>query len=78
MDGATLTTSAFLDPDALPEQTWTIAVTRDFNKDGKTDILWRDTAGQLVVWYMDGGVLTTGAATNPPVLDPSWLLVGPR
>jgi len=38
-------------PAALTE----VAATKgDFNGDGKTDILWRDSAGNVFVWLMDG------------------------
>jgi hypothetical protein len=33
---------------------WSVAETGDFNGDGKSDILWRDTAGDLAVWLMNG------------------------
>jgi hypothetical protein len=34
---------------------WTVAETGDFNGDGKSDILWRNTSsGEIVIWLMDG------------------------
>jgi Tol biopolymer transport system component len=48
----------------------------DFNGDGKTDILWRNSAtGQNVVWLMDGTNLTTGVALTP-VADAFWNISG--
>jgi hypothetical protein len=33
---------------------WNIVGTGDFNGDGKSDILWRDTAGNLGIWFING------------------------
>jgi hypothetical protein len=33
---------------------WTIVGLADFNSDGKSDILWRDTSGNLAMWFMNG------------------------
>ncbi|MBP2316966.1 FG-GAP repeat domain-containing protein, partial [Azospirillum soli] len=39
---------------------WTVAQARDFNGDGKADILWRNTAtGQVSLWTMDGRTATS-------------------
>jgi hypothetical protein len=38
---------------------WTIVGTGDFNGDGMTDILWQDTTGQRVLWFMNGTSLST-------------------
>jgi len=48
---------------------------RDFNGDGKPDILWRDSSsGQNVVWYMDGTTHTgDGSIQSVPV---NWQIVG--
>ncbi|MBP7864493.1 MAG: FG-GAP repeat protein [Acidobacteria bacterium] len=45
----------------------------DFNRDGRTDILWRNTAtGDAVVWMMNGAAPTS---TRPlPLVDPVWFL----
>jgi M6 family metalloprotease-like protein len=49
---------------------------RDFNRDGKPDILWRnDTSGKNTVWYMDG-VTKTGSASLSAVSDVGWKIVG--
>jgi len=32
---------------------------RDFNGDGKADIIWGDTAGNVVMWLMDGATVTS-------------------
>ena len=33
---------------------WSIVGTGDFNGDGKSDILWRDTPGDVAIWLMNG------------------------
>ena len=32
----------------------------DFNGDGKSDILWRDTSGDMAFWYMNGTTISSG------------------
>ena len=80
MNGATLTGGAFTNPSALVDPGWRIVGTGDFNLDTKPDILWHHgVSGQVVVWYMDGVNLASGAFTNPNALaDVNWRLVGPR
>jgi hypothetical protein len=39
---------------------WSIALTGDYNGDGMSDLLWRDTSGNTAVWFMSG---TTTAST---------------
>ena len=33
---------------------WQIAGVGDFNGDGRADILWRNSDGQVVEWFMNG------------------------
>ena len=52
------------------------AATHDFNDDGKSDIMWRDTAGNVALWLMNGGqVLSSTVVSNVPT---SWSIVGQR
>jgi FG-GAP-like repeat len=47
--------------------TWSVVGTGDFNADGKSDILWRDSSGDVAVWLMNGAtVVTPGALGNVP------------
>jgi hypothetical protein len=33
---------------------WSIVMTGDYNGDGKSDVLWRDTSGDVGIWFMNG------------------------
>jgi hypothetical protein len=47
--------------------TWSIAQTGDYNGDGMSDLLWRDTSGNTSMWFMNGtAVASTGAVGNIP------------
>jgi hypothetical protein len=74
MNGATLASGTFLTPSSLPDVGWQIGGTGDFDRNGHADILWHhQVSGQLVVWYMNGSVLTSGTFTDPPALpDTAW------
>jgi hypothetical protein len=46
---------------------WSIAQTGDYNGDGMSDLLWRDTSGNTSMWFMNGTtVASTGAVGNIP------------
>ena len=48
----------------------------DFNGDGKSDILFRDSLGDTAVWLMNGAqVLSQGGIGAPPL---TWSIVGQR
>jgi hypothetical protein len=48
----------------------------DFNSDGKTDILWRNTStGENYVWYMDGATIIGSGYIYPTVADLNWTIV---
>jgi Subtilase family/FG-GAP-like repeat len=48
----------------------------DFNGDGKSDIVWRDTSGNTAVWLMNGAQLVTSGGIGAPPL--AWSIVGQR
>ena len=50
----------------------------DFNRDRRSDLLWRhDVSGQNVAWFMNGVDLVSGTFTDPASLpDPGWRIVG--
>jgi hypothetical protein len=63
----------------MPNSSWSVAGTGDFDGDGRDDILWRKTDGSLVEWLMNGTTITStqtptfqGNAVSP---DQSWSVV---
>jgi hypothetical protein len=57
--------------------TWSVAATGDYNFDGFSDILWRDTAGDVTMWFMTGTANTTSVLSSAAVgtLDPTvWTI----
>jgi hypothetical protein len=50
--------------------------THDFNGDGFSDILWRDTSGQLAMWFMNGASIAS--ATGAGTVTTDWTVVGQR
>ena len=59
----------------IPVPNYFSAVESDFNDDGKSDILWRNTTGDVAVWLMNG-VSLEQAATVAPGVDLAWQIVG--
>jgi FG-GAP-like repeat len=50
--------------------------THDFNDDGRSDIAWLDTSGDLALWLMNGATtLSTGGVSGVPG---TWSIVGQR
>ncbi|MDQ2977708.1 MAG: FG-GAP-like repeat-containing protein, partial [Acidobacteriota bacterium] len=61
--------------DGLTSCAGSAPVQGDFDRDGKTDILWRnDATGSNVVWLMNGTSMLS-AVTLPAVTDLSWQIV---
>src|ERR1039458_2735946 len=72
MNGSTVTSQAIV-ATGVPSN-WTIVGTGDFNGNGNTDILWRDTAGAVAIWFMNGTTVTSiSALGNVPT---NWTVVG--
>jgi hypothetical protein len=74
MNGTTLASGTFLTPASLPDTRWKMAGVADFNRDGEQDILWHHSfSGEVVLWYMNGSVLSSGTFTTPSSLpDTRW------
>jgi hypothetical protein len=76
MDGATFIRDSSLE--RIPVETgWNVAGVSDFNKDGRSDILWRNSVdGQVGVWEMSGSA-RIGIFNIVPTISPSsgWNIV---
>ena len=83
MNGGSIMSSGILTSSGIaasPGPTWSVAGISDFNGDGNTDVLWRNSDGTLADWTMNGttivssGILNIGGvAVNP---DATWSVVG--
>jgi hypothetical protein len=47
-----------------------VAETGDYNGDGRSDILWRDTSGNTAIWFMNG--LQIGSTTGLGNIPTTW------
>jgi hypothetical protein len=52
--------------------TWSVVATGDFNGDGMSDSLWRDTSGNLAIWEMNGTTILNPNATGVGNLSTVW------
>lgn len=48
----------------------------DFDGDGRSDVLWRDTSGDVAMWLMSGGQFSSGAMLSS--VPTTWSIVGTR
>ncbi len=83
MNGAAISASGDITSSGFavrPDASWSVAGIGDFNSDGREDILWRNTSGEVTAWLMNGsaiagsGDLTSGGVAMSP--DPSWSIAG--
>jgi serralysin len=82
MNGSTITSGAdttFGGSSVRPDASWSVAGVGDFNHDGNSDILWRNSNGTLNEWLMNGSTITAsnGITFNGSALAPnaSWHIV---
>jgi len=74
MNGGTVSSSSAITSET--NQSWKIVGTGDFNNDGKSDILWRNTStGDNAIWFMNGGTVSSSSAITS-IPDQSWKIVG--
>ncbi len=56
---------------------WRIVAARDFNADGKPDLVWQnDTTRQVSIWYMGGAQGNTSLGSNSVSGAAGWRVVG--
>jgi len=53
-----------------------LAATHNFNADVKSDILWRDTSGDVAMWLMNGSTVTSSASLG--TIPTTYSIVGQR
>jgi hypothetical protein len=63
-------------PGIVPLGSDKLAATHDFNGDAKSDIVWRDSAGDVGLWLMNGAQVLQGAAFSSVATN--WSIVGQR
>jgi hypothetical protein len=51
---------------------WSIAQTGDYDGDGKSDLLWRDTSGNIAMWFMNGVTVSSSASVG--TLSTTWAI----
>lgn len=75
-DAATVTrrSPSFQNAGGAVPSSWSILAVADFDRDGRSDILWRDTSGQVVVWIMEGARFVVDRASWS--VDSSWSVAG--
>ncbi len=59
-----------------PGGTWSVAGIADFNGDHNADILWRDSGGNVAIWFMNGVSVVTMADVVKPPDATNWTIVG--
>lgn len=77
MNGVTLQSGVPINPDRVPDTSWKVVGTGDFNGDGHPDLLWQhQTQGWVSAWLMNGVNQVSGVSLTPDrVLDTNWKIV---
>jgi beta-glucanase (GH16 family) len=59
---------------ALADMQWGLVAVRDYNADGKSDLMWRHRGtGQVGVWLLNGATILASGATG--TIDLNWSIV---
>ncbi len=54
----------------------TIVNSHDLNGDGKSDIVWRDTSGNIAIWEMNGTTILNPNTAGVGNVPTTWSIVG--
>jgi microcystin-dependent protein len=83
MNGSVIAQSSFVTAGGTPvnpDPSWTFAGAGDFNGDGMSDMLWRNSSGEVALWQMNGTVIAGSGDLNAGggaiSLDASWSVAG--
>jgi FG-GAP-like repeat len=78
MNGTTAVGTSLLTPSQFGEPGWRVEGVADFDGNGKTDLLWRNTVdGRLSAWFMNGTSATgTSPLTPSQTPDTDWHVEG--
>jgi hypothetical protein len=74
MNGVNFIGQDVLKPNNVVDPVFRIAGVRDFNSDGKPDLIWESNDGYHVVWFMDGVNFVNWAPLHQGKVDPQWRL----
>jgi hypothetical protein len=76
MNGTTILNQATSFVASVPAGNWSIVGTGDFNGDGRSDILWRDTSGNVAIWEMNGTTILNQASSFVANVAGNWSVFG--
>ena len=76
MDGVTVKAGSDY-TNGVPDLNWKIVGAGDYDGDGKSDILWRNTStGEDYIFFIDGTTVQAGSGYTNSVPDLNWKIVG--